>query len=137
MKCRHNFNSFNATLFHSSFVWKTYIFYSKNIHYAYNFYGTDLYVSVWRGVLRSQQNICGAASLRKLQKSLIVDVWMGSNNVSSLTLTVEKVSRMSILVLYSHFVRVVEKFTLDLLSSWFNNKYIGLRMCNLYTNIQI
>ena len=65
------------------------IFYSKNIHYAYNFYATDLYVSVWRGVLRSQQNICGEASLRKLQKSLIVDVRMGSNNVSGLTLTVE------------------------------------------------
>ena len=36
--------------FNSSFVRKK-IFYSKNIQYVYNFYGTDMYVNVYRGVL--------------------------------------------------------------------------------------
>ena len=77
------------------------IFYSKNIHNAYNFYGIDLYVSVCRGVFRTQYNICGGASLRKLQKSLIVDVRMGSKHTLGITFTVEKVCRVSIFVSYS------------------------------------
>ena len=89
------------------------IFYSENIHHAYNFYGTDLYVSVCRGVFRTQQNISDAVSLRKLQKSLIVDVRMGSNYTFVITFPVKKVSRMSIFA----FVRVIEKFILDLLVS--------------------
>ena len=64
-------------------------------------YGTDLHVSVCRGLFRNQQNICGGASLRKLQKSFIVDVPMGSKYASGLTFIVEKVYRMSIFVLYS------------------------------------
>ena len=45
---------------------------------------------------------------------------MGSNYTSVITFTVEKVSRMSIFVLYTNvnFVRDIEKFMLDLLVSW-------------------
>ena len=39
-----------ATLFHSFFIRKK-IFCSKNIQYAYNFYGTDLYVNVLEAYL--------------------------------------------------------------------------------------
>ena len=39
-----------------------------------NLYGTDLYLSVCRGVFRTQWNICGEASMKKLQESLIVHV---------------------------------------------------------------
>ena len=45
------------------------VFYSKNIQYAYNFYGTDL--NVCRDVYRTQSNIYGGASLRKSLKSLL------------------------------------------------------------------
>ena len=46
MKCRlKKFNSLIATLI-SFFFYTKNIFYSENIHYAYKFYGTDLYVSV-------------------------------------------------------------------------------------------
>ena len=93
-----NFNSLIATSF---FFCIKNIFYSENIHDAYNFYGTDLYVSVCRGLFRTQHNICVGASLRKLQKCLIADVRIGSNYTSSITFEVEKVSRMSIFVLYS------------------------------------
>ena len=34
------------------------VFYSKNIQYAHNFYGTELYVNKCRGVFRTQSNIC-------------------------------------------------------------------------------
>ena len=37
---------------------------------------------------------------------------MGFNNTSGITFTLEKVSRMSIFVLYSHFVRIVERLSL-------------------------
>ena len=47
-----SFNSLTATLFHSSCVRKS-IFYSKNIQYPYNLYGTELYVNVCRGVFRT------------------------------------------------------------------------------------
>ena len=39
------------------------VFYSKNTHHAYNFYGSDL--NVYRGVFKTQSNIYGGASLRK------------------------------------------------------------------------
>ena len=58
------------------------VFYSKNIQYAYNFYGTDL--NVWRGILRTQSNIYGGASLPKSQKSFIVDARLGSKYVSGI-----------------------------------------------------
>ena len=61
-----SFNSLAATSFHS-FVRKN-VFYSKNIQYAYDFYGTDL--NVCRDVFRTQSNIYGGASLQKLQKKL-------------------------------------------------------------------
>ena len=67
------------------------VFYNKNIQYAYNFYGTDL--NVWRGILRTQPNIYGGASLRKSQKSFIVDARLGSKYVSGIGFTVEKVYR--------------------------------------------
>ena len=47
------------------------VFYSKNIQYAYNFYGTDL--NVCTGVFRTHLNIHGGVSLQKSQKSFIVD----------------------------------------------------------------
>ena len=64
------------------------IFYSKNMQYAYNFYGKDLHVNVCRGVFRTQSNIHGGPSLQKSQESFIVDVCF----------TVEKVYRMSIFI---------------------------------------
>ena len=102
--------------------------YSENIHYAYNFYGTDVYVSVCRDVFRTQQNICGGDSLRKLQKSFIVDVRMGSKYVSGITFTVRKVTECQYLsdIVNVTFVRVIEKFVIDLLSL-INKKHVGLR----------
>ena len=50
----------------------------------YNFYGAELYVNVRRGVFRTKENICDGASLRKSQKSFIVDVQLGSNYASGL-----------------------------------------------------
>ena len=63
------------------------VFYSKNIQYAYNFYETDL--NICRGVFRAQSNIYGRASLRKSQKSFIVDTRLGSKYVSGKSFTVE------------------------------------------------
>ena len=86
---------------------------------------TDLYVIVCRGAFRAQQNICGGASLKILQKDFIIDVQMGSKYVSGITFTVEKVYRMSI---------VIEKFLYQshwkichwLLASWINKIHAGL-----------
>ena len=86
-----------ATLFHFSFVSKN-VFYSKNIQYAYNFYGTDLHVNVCRGVFRTQYNIYGGAYQQKSQESFIVDVRLGSKYGSGIAFTVEKVYRMSIFI---------------------------------------
>ena len=61
------FDSLTAGLFHS-FVGKN-VFYSKNIQYTYNFYGTDL--NVCRGTFRTQSNIYDEAFLQKLQKALL------------------------------------------------------------------
>ena len=83
-----------ATLFHSSFVRKS-VFYSKNVQYAYNFYGTDLYVNVCRGIFRTQSNIYGGASFQKSQKTFIVDIRLRSKYASGIGFTVEKVYRMS------------------------------------------
>ena len=76
------------------------VFYSKNIQYAYNFYGTDLYVIVGRGVFKTHSNIYGGASLQKSQESFIVDVGLGSNYASGIGFTVENVHRMPIFILY-------------------------------------
>ena len=84
------------------------VFYSKNIQYAYNFYGTDL--NVWRGILRTQPNIYGGASLRKSQKSFIVDARLGSKYVSGIGFTVEKVYR-------SHYLSDIVKVNLKNFSS--------------------
>ena len=91
------FNSLTATLFHSSFVRKN-VFHSENIQYAYNFYGTDLYLNVCRGVFRAHSNIYGGVSLRKSQKIFIVGVWLGSKYASGKNFRVEKVYRMSIFI---------------------------------------
>ena len=53
--CRGGFNSHTVTLFHSSFVSKN-VIYSENIHYAYNFYGADMFENVCRGAFRTQSN---------------------------------------------------------------------------------
>ena len=98
-------NSITATLFHSFF--RKNIFYSKNIQYAYNFYGTDL--KVCRGVFRTQPNIYGGASLRKSQKSFIVDARLGSKYVSGIGFTVEKVYR-------SHYLSDIVKVNFKSLS---------------------
>ena len=79
-----------ATLFHSSFVRKN-VFCSKNIQYVNNFYGSDLYVNVCRGVFRSRSNIYGGASLRKSQENFIADARLGSKYTSSIGFTVEKI----------------------------------------------
>ena len=75
MKCRiRKFPLIHLLLlfFHSSFVIKN-EFYNENIHNAYNFYRTDLYVNLCSGVFRTPLNIYGGASLQKAQKSFIVD----------------------------------------------------------------
>ena len=69
-----SFNSLTANLFHS-FVRKN-VFYSKNVQYSYNFYGTDL--NVCRDVFRIQSNIYAR---------------LGSRYVSVIGFTVEKVYR--------------------------------------------
>ena len=70
------------------------------IQYAYNFYGNDLYVNVYRGVFRTQLNIYGGASLEESQESFIVDVRLGSKYASGIGFTVEKLYRMSIFIWY-------------------------------------
>ena len=66
-----SFNSLTATLFHSCFARKC-VFYSKNINYAHNFYGTNLYENVCRGVFRTQSNIYMVEILCKnYQRSLL------------------------------------------------------------------
>ena len=65
--------------------------YIENIQYAINFYGTDLQVNVRRGLLRTQLKIYGGASLQKSQKSVIVDVRLGSKYVFVIAYRVEKV----------------------------------------------
>ena len=111
------------------------IFYSKNIHYASNLYGTDLYVSVCRDVFRTQKNICGGVSLWKLQKSLIVDIWMGSNYTSGTTFIIERFPECQYLyyIANMNFVRVIKKFIYDHLVSWTNKKHFGWRRCNLFS----
>ena len=59
-------------------------FYSKNIQYAHNSQGTDLYVNVCRGVFRTLSNIYGGASLQKSQESFIVDFRMGYKYASGI-----------------------------------------------------
>ena len=70
-------NSLTATLFCSSFVRKN-VFYSKNIQYAYNFYGTKLYVNVCKRAFRTYSDIYAGASFQKSQESFIVNVRLGS-----------------------------------------------------------
>ena len=85
------------SLFHSSFVRKS-VFHGKNIQYAYNFYGTELYVNICRGIFRTQSNIFGGTYLQKSQESFIVDVRLGSKYASGIGLTVGQVYRMSIFI---------------------------------------
>ena len=90
------------------------VFYSKNIQYAYNFYGTDL--NVCRDVFRTQLDIYGGTFLRKSKKSFIVDALLGSEYVSSIGFAVEKVYR-------SHHLSDIVKFdfkNLSLRSCFFN-----------------
>ena len=60
-----------------------------------------MYVNVCRGVFRTQEITYGRAFLRKSQKIFIVDVRLSSKYASGIICIVEKVCRMSILVLYS------------------------------------
>ena len=82
-----SFNLLTATLFQSSFVRKN-VFYTENIQYAYNFYGSDLYVNGYRGIFRTQSNIYGEVFLQKSQKSFTVDVRPGSKHASGIGFTV-------------------------------------------------
>ena len=67
-------------------------------------------------VFRTQSNIYGGASLRKSQKSFIVDARLGSKYVSGIGFTVEKVYR-------SHYLSDVVKVDFKNLSlrSCFSN----------------
>ena len=89
-------------------------FTATKIHYAYNFYGTDM--NVCKGVLRTHSNIYGGASLQKSQKSLIAEAQLGSKYVSGIGFTVEKVYRSH------HFSDIVKADfkSLPLRSCFFN-----------------
>ena len=52
---------------------------------------TDIYVNVCRGIFTTWLNICGGTSLRKSQKSFIVNVQLGSKYTSGISFIVEKV----------------------------------------------
>ena len=81
-------------LFHSFCVRKS-VFYNKNIQYANNLYGIDLYVNLCRGVFRNHSNIYGEASLQRSQESFIVDVPLGSKYDPGIGFTVERVYGLS------------------------------------------
>ena len=105
------------------------VFYSKNIQYAYNFYGTDLYVNVCRGVFRTQSNIYGGASLQKSLESFIVDVQLGSKYASGICFTVEKVYRMLIFIWYGQ--SRLQKFVIAFLFLKLIKKLVGLALSDL------
>ena len=119
-------NSLTATLFHSFVVWKS-VFYSKNIQYAYNIYGTELYLDGCRGVFRTQQNICGWASLQKSQENFAVDFRLASKYVSGIGFTVERFTENQYL---SDMVKVdfenLSKICHCLFVYRINKKYVGL-----------
>ena len=102
------------------------VFYSKNIQYAYNFYGTDLYVNVCRGVFRTQSNIYGGSFLQKSQESFIVDVQLGSKYASGIGFTVEKVYRMLIFTWYGQ--SRLQKFVIAFLFLKLIKKLVGLTL---------
>ena len=52
---------------------------------------TDIYVNVYRGIFTTWLNIYGGTSLRKSQKSFIVNVQLGSKYTSGISFIVEKV----------------------------------------------
>ena len=115
MKYRHTkFPLIHLQLLYFIFFVRKDVFYSKNIQYAYKFYETDL--NVCRGVFRTQSNIYGGASLRKLQESFIVDARLGSKYASVIGFTVEKVYR-------SHYLSDIVKVDFKNLSlrSCFSN----------------
>ena len=112
------------------------VFYSKNIQYAYNFYGTDPYVNVCRGVFRTQSNIYGGASLQKSLESFIVNVQLGCKYASGIGFTVEKVYRMLIFIWYgqSRLQKfVIAFFFLSLIKKtcWFSSFWFALQMNEL------
>ena len=78
------FNSLTATLFHS-FVRKKCVLQQK--YYV----RLHLFVNVCRGVFRTLSSIYGGASWRKSQNRFIADAQLGSEYVSSIGFTVEKV----------------------------------------------
>ena len=85
-----NFLLFTTATLFLFFVRKN-IFYSKNIQYAYNFYGID--VNVCRGVFRTQPNIYDGTPLPKSQNSFIVGARLGFKYVSGIDFTVKTVYR--------------------------------------------
>ena len=54
MKCRYRKSTVIHLLLLFLFFGKEKTFYSENVHYAYNFHGTDLYVNVCIGVFRAR-----------------------------------------------------------------------------------
>ena len=88
-----SFNSLTATLFHSSFIRQNRIYFTAkifNIH-VISMRLTDIYVNVCRGIFTTWLNIYGGTSLRKSQKSFIVNVQLGSKYTSGISFIVEKV----------------------------------------------
>ena len=116
-----SFNSLTATLFLSTFV-KRNVFYSENIQYVYNFYGTNLYVDVCRAAFRTQSNICNGASLGKSRKSFTEVALLGSKYASVISFTAEKIYRASLSFKYSQ--SQLEKF--DLFVPRNNKKHVDL-----------
>ena len=118
-----------AALFHSSFVRKS-AFYSKNIQYAYNFYWTELYINICRGVFRTQSNIYDYCLwwnfFAKITRKVHCRSSIGSKYASGIGFTVEEVYRISIFIWYGK--SWLQKFVITFLllglikkTSWFNS----------------
>ena len=59
------------------------MFYSANVQYSYNFYGTDLYANVCRGTVTTKLNIFNEVS----PKSIIADVLLSFKYASRINFT--------------------------------------------------
>ena len=126
-------------LFQSSFVRKK-IFYSENFPYVYISMGLDC-KCMQRHIWNPVEHQCCKASLRKLQKSFILNVWPCSRYTSGVGFTVENVSKMLIFVWYyqSLFQKIVVAFLfLEFIkTSWFNEEDIicsqAFRCCRRVT----
>ena len=113
MKCRlRKFPLIHLLLLFFILLCKKKIFYGENIQYACNFYGTDLYVNVCRGVFRIQQNINAGTSLWKSQKNSIAVVRLGSKYASGIILQWKRFTKCPYLsnIATVNFVKVKNLF---------------------------